>query len=58
MANMNRKLNSTVETLFMMTEAPYFFVSSQNVKEVARFNGDISGLVPPYIGKMVREKLK
>jgi pantetheine-phosphate adenylyltransferase len=58
MANMNRKLNSSVETLFMMTEAPYFFVSSQNVKEVARFGGDISGLVPPYIGKMVREKLK
>jgi pantetheine-phosphate adenylyltransferase len=58
MANMNRKLNSTVETLFMMTEAPYFFVSSQNVKEVARFGADISGLVPPYIGKMVREKLK
>jgi pantetheine-phosphate adenylyltransferase len=58
MANMNRKLNSSVETLFMMTEAPYFFVSSQNVKEVARFGGDISGIVPPYIGKMVREKLK
>jgi pantetheine-phosphate adenylyltransferase len=58
MANMNRKLNSSVETLFMMTEAPYFFVSSQNVKEVARFGGDITGLVPPYIGKMVREKLK
>jgi len=58
MANMNRKLNSSVETLFLMTEAPYFFVSSQNVKEVARFGGDISGLVPPYIGQMVREKLK
>jgi pantetheine-phosphate adenylyltransferase len=58
MANMNRKLNSSVETLFMMTEAPYFFVSSQNVKEVARFGGDITGIVPPYIGQMVREKLK
>jgi pantetheine-phosphate adenylyltransferase len=58
MANMNRKLNSSVETLFMMTEAPYFFVSSQNVKEVARFGGDISGIVPPYIGQLVREKLK
>ncbi len=58
MANMNRKLNSSVETLFLMTEAPYFFVSSQNVKEVARFGGDISGVVPPYIEKMVKEKLK
>ena len=58
MANMNRKLNSSVETLFMMTEAPYFFVSSQNVKEVARFGGDISMVVPDYIRKKVHEKLK
>ena len=58
MANMNRKLNSKVETLFMMTEAPYFFVSSQNVKEVARFGGDISMVVPEYIEKKVKEKIK
>ena len=58
MANMNRKLNSSVETLFMMTEAPYFFVSSQNVKEVARFGGDISMVVPDYIRKKVHEKLR
>ena len=58
MANMNRKLNSSVETLFMMTEAPYFFVSSQNVKEVARFGGDISMVVPEYVRQKVSEKLK
>ena len=58
MANMNRKLNPQVETLFMMTGEEYFFVSSQNVKEVAFFEGDISGLVPPTICQKVVEKMK
>jgi pantetheine-phosphate adenylyltransferase len=57
MANMNRKLNPNVETLFMMTAEEYFFVSSQNVKEVARFGGDISGLVPHAICRRVLQKL-
>jgi pantetheine-phosphate adenylyltransferase len=57
MANMNRRLNPDVETLFMMTAAEYFFVSSQNVKEVARYSGDISGLVPASIGKLITEKM-
>jgi pantetheine-phosphate adenylyltransferase len=58
MANTNRKLNSKVETLFMMTSEEYFFVSSQNVKEVASLGGNISGLVPQIIAKRVLEKLK
>ncbi|MDJ0765255.1 MAG: pantetheine-phosphate adenylyltransferase [Myxococcota bacterium] len=57
MANMNRKLNPRVETLFMMTSEEYFFVSSQNVKEVARLDGNISGLVPPIIADRVLAKL-
>ena len=58
MANTNRKLNSKVETLFMMTSEEYFFVSSQNVKEVAGLGGDISMLVPPVIAKAVLKKLE
>ncbi len=57
MANMNRKLNPSVETLFMMTSEEYFFVSSQNVKEVASLGGDIQGLVPPIIAERVLKKL-
>jgi len=57
MANMNRKLCSGVETLFMMTSEKYFFVSSQNVKEVASFGGDISELVPPLIAERLKDKL-
>ncbi|MCU0663619.1 MAG: pantetheine-phosphate adenylyltransferase [Myxococcota bacterium] len=57
MANMNRKLEPTVETLFMMTSEEYFFVSSQNVKEVAFYGGDISGLVPPFIDSLIRARV-
>ncbi len=57
MANMNRKLNCKVETLFMMTAVEYFFVSSQNVKEVAQFGGNIEALVPAYIARKVTEKM-
>ena len=57
MANMNRRLNPDVETLFMMTSENYFFVSSQNVKEVAALGGDISNVVPPSIAEKVISKL-
>ena len=56
MANMNRKLWPAIETLFMMTSEKYFFISSQNVKEVARFGGDISQLVPPLVAARLAAK--
>lgn len=58
MANMNRKLSGNVETMFMMTSDKCFFVSSQNVKEVAIHNGDISGLVPVPVAAKIRNKLR
>lgn len=58
MANMNRKLTSTLETLFMMTSEKYFFVSSQNVKEVARFGGQVDDLVPPLIAAELKARMK
>lgn len=57
MANMNRKLSADLETLFMMTSEKYFFISSQNVKEVARFGGRIDDLVPPLIAVELRQKM-
>ncbi|MCP4606804.1 MAG: pantetheine-phosphate adenylyltransferase [Proteobacteria bacterium] len=57
MANMNLKLNSSVETLFMMTSEEYFFVSSQNVKEVASLGGDISQFVPPVVEEHIIKKI-
>lgn len=46
MALMNHKLNKNVETVFMMTSAKYSYLSSSIVKEVARHNGSLDGLVP------------
>jgi len=56
MANLNRKLGPGVETLFMMTGEEYFFVSSQNVKEIGLLGGDIQGLVPPVVEEAVRAR--
>jgi pantetheine-phosphate adenylyltransferase len=44
--SMNRVLNEEIETFFVMTNNQYSFLSSSIVKEVAKYNGDISELVP------------
>jgi len=49
MANMNRKLDNGIETLFMMTGEDYFYISSRFVRDVARLGGDVKGLVPPNV---------
>ncbi len=49
MANMNRKLDPQIDTLFMMTGEKYFYISSRFVRDVARLGGDVSGLVPPVV---------
>ncbi|EOR27425.1 MULTISPECIES: pantetheine-phosphate adenylyltransferase [Clostridium] len=46
MALMNSKLNPDIETVFMMTSSAYSYVSSSSVKQVAKFGGNIEGLVP------------
>ncbi|WP_032121776.1 pantetheine-phosphate adenylyltransferase [Clostridium amazonitimonense] len=49
MALMNNKLDSSIETIFMMTNAQYSYLSSSSVKQVAKFGGCIKGLVPDDI---------
>lgn len=49
MAHMNHKLHPELETVFMVTGADEFYISSQLVKEVARLGGCVSGLVPPAV---------
>ncbi len=58
MANMNRRLDESVETVFMMTEESHFYVSSRLVKEVARFGGDVSTLVPEQVVEPLYQKLR
>jgi pantetheine-phosphate adenylyltransferase len=56
MAQMNRRLNSDLETLFIMTSPAFSYLSSSILKEVARLGGDIAGLVPPGVEARLRRK--
>lgn len=49
MALMNSKLDSEIETVFMMTSSQFSYLSSSSVKQVAKFGGNIEGLVPDEI---------
>jgi len=51
MGLMNRKLDESVETLFMIPSQEYSFLSSNLVKEIARHGGDVSKLVPHDVNK-------
>ena len=50
MAQMNQQL-SGIDTFFVSTSPQYSFLSSSLVKEVARFGGDVSSMVPPVVAK-------
>jgi pantetheine-phosphate adenylyltransferase len=54
--SMNRVLNENIETFFIMTNNQYSFLSSSIVKEVAKYNGKISELVPPLVEKELHKK--
>lgn len=53
----NQKLNSELETIFMVTSADYMFLSSSVVKEVCKLGGDVSNFVPPQIKDDIIERL-
>jgi len=56
MALLNKNLDSDIETLFMMTNINYSFLSSSAVKELARNGGNIDGLVPACIKDVILKK--
>jgi pantetheine-phosphate adenylyltransferase len=58
MALMNRKLNREVQSLFLMTDYKWFYISSTIIKEAASLGGDISGLVPKIVEKRLKEKFR
>jgi pantetheine-phosphate adenylyltransferase len=49
LALMNRKLDDSFETIFMMPKDTYTFLSSRIVKEIARLGGDVSAFVPDHV---------
>ena len=56
MALLNKALNPEYETMFMMTDSKYSYISSSMVKELAGFKGDLTGLVPGRIMGKIQEK--
>jgi pantetheine-phosphate adenylyltransferase len=58
MALMNRTLEGTVETIFLMPKEEYTYLSSRIVKEIARLGGDVSKFVPAPVAKGLRSKFK
>ena len=56
LTSMNRKLDSDIETIYMMTNNNYSFISSSIVKEVAKYGGKIEDVVPPHVANLLKEK--
>jgi pantetheine-phosphate adenylyltransferase len=56
MALMNRRLAPDVETIFLMPDAKYSFVSSRLVKQVFRLGGSVDGLVPKFVVERMKDK--
>ena len=57
MALMNRKLEATVETIFLMPKEEYTYLSSRIVKEIARLGGDVAQFVPACVVQGFARKL-
>src|SRR5947209_4240340 len=58
MALMNRKLEGSVETIFLMPKEDYTYLSSRLVKEIARLGGDVSKFVPAIVTTALGKKFK
>ena len=54
--SMNRVLDEHIETFFIMTKNQYSFLSSSIVKEVAKYGGNVSELVPKVVEQALKEK--
>jgi len=57
MALMNRRLQPDIETVFMMANEAYSFISSRLVKQVFSLGGNIAGLVPPSVEERLNRRL-
>ena len=58
MVGMNRSLDNSIETVFLMAEAKHQAIASKLVKEIARLNGDISKFVTPHVANRLLNKLQ
>jgi len=57
MALMNRKLNTSVETVFLMPNEKYTYLNSSIVREIARLGGDVRSFVPAVVYRALKRKV-
>ena len=57
-ALLNRVIDHNTDTVFVMTDEKYVFLSASVVKEIAMFQGSVNGLVPKFVEKKLKEKYK
>jgi pantetheine-phosphate adenylyltransferase len=53
---MNKALDTRIETIFMTTDPEYFVLRSSAIKELASFQGNVSGMVPPLVAEALKAK--
>lgn len=58
LASMNKRLAPEIETFMVFSRPEYYFISSRGVKEVARNNGELKGLVPDFIIEELLKRLR
>ncbi|MEO0746681.1 MAG: pantetheine-phosphate adenylyltransferase, partial [Pseudomonadota bacterium] len=56
MVGMNRQLDDSIETVFLMAEAEHQAIASKLVKEIARLSGDVSKFVTPLVNEALKER--
>ena len=57
MVGMNRALDNSIETVFLMAEAKHQAIASKLVKEIARLDGDVSKFVTPLVNEELKKRL-
>jgi len=57
MHQLNRKMAPEIESIYMMASPMYSFISSSGIKEMVRFGGDVTDLVPPHVAVRLVEAL-
>ncbi len=58
LTNFNRKISKEVDTVFLMTDGKYSFLSSSSVKEIAKFGGEVEHFVPANVIPAIKNKFK
>ena len=57
MALMNRKMAPLIESVYLMTNSEYMYVSASRIREVSRLGYDVADLVPPNVRDAIQQKL-